>query len=92
MANSDSEKQETHWDDCWRVHLPCAVVRIEELTTQVGAGLTAHSRDAMADMLAEAQTVTDAQAARIAALESRIAEMEDDRQQAAWEREEADRG
>lgn len=26
-----SERQSTHWADCWRVHHPCAVVKIDRL-------------------------------------------------------------
>lgn len=29
------ERQGTHWADCWRVHLPCAVVKIDRLAKVV---------------------------------------------------------
>lgn len=50
----------THWADCWRVHLPCAVVRVEHLAEAVRiqrqalVKLAAYDGDRVAQELAEA--------------------------------------
>lgn len=36
MANK-TEKQQTHWDECYKVHLGCAQVKIAQLEARLNA-------------------------------------------------------
>lgn len=61
-----SDRPATHWHSCWRLHLPCAVARIEEQTAlllQVTAQRDAARAEAR-DHARDAELARHAQAGR----------------------------